>query len=275
MKMKQLFLVLGLLLVPVAVGAQNPKQEIPKQGINDQLWEAARQGDAPTVTALLDKGADVNAKFRYGTTALFKAAERGNTEVVKILLARGADATVKDTFYGATAITWALNNKHIEVVRAILEKDATAVDDVLTTGMQEGNTVLVRMALDRGGATAEALTGALALAAADEKMSEIAELLKKAGAKPPFVVDAETLQSYTGKYKADPGPEISITLKDGKLFATPLGQQPFALMAIDKTAFRPVAFSGITLTFNVADGKVNGVALKQGPYPITQLKRIE
>jgi hypothetical protein len=270
MKMKLLFLVLGLLLVPGAIAAQNSKQEI-----NDQLWEAARKGDAAAVTALLDKGADVNAKFRYGTTALFKAAERGNTEVVKILLARGADATVKDTFYRATAITWALNNKHIEVVRLILEKDATTVDDVLTTGMQEGNAVLVRMALDRGGATPEALTGALALATADEKMGEIAELLKKAGAKPPFEVDAATLQSYAGKYKADPGPEISITLKDGKLFATSAGQQPFALMAIDKTAFRPVAFSGITLTFNVADGKVNGLALKQGPYPTTQLKRVE
>ncbi|MEA2205766.1 MAG: hypothetical protein QOE77_2542 [Blastocatellia bacterium] len=270
MQMKQLFLVLALLLVPVAVGAQNPKQEI-----NDQLFEAVRKGDAAAVTALLDKGADVNAKFRYGATALFKAAERGHMEVVKILLARGVDPTVKDTFYGATAMTWALSNKHVEVVRAILEKDATAVDDVLTTGMQEGNAVLVRMALDRGGATPEALTGALALATADEKMGEIAELLKKAGAKPPFEVDAATLQSYAGRYKADPGPEISITLKDGKLFATSPGQQPFALMAIDKTAFRPVAFGGMTITFNVADGKVNGFALKQGPYPTTQLKRVE
>ena len=72
----------------VSGAGQNPKQEL-----NDQLWEAARKGDAAAVTALLDKGADVNAKFRYGTTALFKAAERGNTEVVKVLLARGADVT--------------------------------------------------------------------------------------------------------------------------------------------------------------------------------------
>ena len=39
------------------------------------MWEAVRKGDVALVTALLDKGADVNAKFRYGTTALFKAAE--------------------------------------------------------------------------------------------------------------------------------------------------------------------------------------------------------
>src|SRR5256885_2551505 len=81
---------------------------ISKQELNDQLYEAVRKSDAATVTALLDRGADVNAKFRYGTTALFKAAERGNAEVAGILLARGADVKVKDTFYGATAMTWAL-----------------------------------------------------------------------------------------------------------------------------------------------------------------------
>jgi ankyrin repeat protein len=79
-------------------------------------------GRPRAVTALLDKGADVNAKFRYGATALFKAAERGHTEIVKLLLARGADVTVKDTFYGATAMSWALDNDHIETVRALLKK---------------------------------------------------------------------------------------------------------------------------------------------------------
>ena len=70
-----------------------------KQELNDQLFEAVRKGDAAAVTALLDKGADVNAKFRYGATALFKAAERGQREVANILLERGADMKVKDTFY--------------------------------------------------------------------------------------------------------------------------------------------------------------------------------
>lgn len=266
---KPLLLLIALLFVPGATLAQASKQEL-----NDQLFEAARKGDAPAVTALLDKGADVNARFRYGTTALFKASERGHVEVVKVLLARGADVTVKDTFYSATAMTWALQNKHLEVVRALLEKDATAVDDILTSGTREGNAVLVRMALDRGGATAETMTAALALAASDEKKAEIAEMLKKAGAKPPLALSAETLQSYVGRYKGDPGPEISITLTDGKLFAKPLGQQPFVLMATDQTAFRPAAFAGATITFNIEGGKVTGFALKQGANT-TQLKRVE
>src|SRR5687767_6053359 len=196
MKFTQPFLLLfALLLAPPAVSAQDAKQ-----ALNDQFFEAARKGDVAAVTALLDKGAEVNAKFRYGTTALFKAAERGNLDVVKLLLARGADVTVKDTFYGATAMTWALNNKHIEVVRALLEKDAAAVDDLVSTGTREGNTALVKMALDRGGAKPETLTAALVLSQSDKNKAEITEMLKKAGAVPPPEIDAATLQSYVGKY---------------------------------------------------------------------------
>ena len=266
---KPLLLLVALLLIPLATPAQNPKQEL-----NDQFWEAVRKGDVAAVTALLDKGADVNAKFRYGTTALFKAAERGHTEVVKLLLARGADVSVEDTFYHATAMTWALDNKHFDVVRALLEKDTASVNDVLMTGVREGNVGLVSVAIEKGGLKPETLTSALALATSEQKNAEIAEMLKKAGAVPPPAIDAATLQSYVGKYKADPGPEISITLKDGKLFAGPPGQPPIALMAVDKITFKPAAFDGLTFTFTIAGGKTTGFAFKQGPNT-TQLKRIE
>ena len=101
MKLRQLLMTaLVLLIASLPVMAQ-----VASQSLNDQMWEAARKGDAAAVTALLDKGADVNAKFRYGATALFKAAERGNIDVVRVLLARGADVKVRDSFYGATAMT--------------------------------------------------------------------------------------------------------------------------------------------------------------------------
>src|ERR1044071_1409270 len=140
-----------------------------KQELNDQLYEAVRKGDVAGVTAALDRGADVNAKFRYGTTALFKAAERGNAEIAKILLDRGADVKVKDTFYQATAMTWAISGKHVEVVRMLLDKGAEEVEDVLVTGVREGNADLVKAALDRGTLPPESLTVALALSSADEK----------------------------------------------------------------------------------------------------------
>lgn len=245
-----------------------------KQELNDQLFEAVRKGDAAAVTAALDKGADVNAKFRYGATALFKAAERGHTEVAKILLDRGADVKVKDTFYGATAMSWALDNNHFAIVKLLLEKDGGDVDDVLIQGTRGGNAELVQIALDKGGATPATMTAALALASSDEKGAPIAEMLKKAGAQPPLQVDAAILQTYAGKYRGEPGPEISVSVKDGKLFAT-FGRDAFQLMAIDKTTFRPIAFTGVTVTFNVEADKVTSATLKQGPNPATALKKVE
>jgi Ankyrin repeats (3 copies) len=244
-----------------------------KQELNDQLFEAVRKGDAAAVTAALDKGADVNAKFRYGATALFKAAERGHTEVAKILLDRGADVKVKDTFYGATAMSWALDNKHFEIVALILEKGGGDVDEVLTQGARENNAELVKIALSKGGATASTLTAALESATANPEGAPIVDMLKKAGAQPALKVDAAILQAYTGKFRGEPGPEVSITLKDGKLFAT-LGRDAYALMALDQTTFRPVAFSGVTLVFNRTGEKVTSITMKQGPNN-GELKRVE
>jgi len=257
---KAILLIFSLLLGVTAALAQDPKQQL-----NEQMWEAVRRGDAADVTALLDKGADVNAKFRYGATALFKAAERGHVEVAKILLARGADVTVKDTFYGATAMTWALDNGHIEIVRLLLEKDASSVEDVLQNGVSERNVALVEMALAKGGAKPETLTAALASVADDKDKAAIADALKKAGAKPPLELDAAVLGSYVGHYKPEQGNELTFTVKDRKLFAMFGNQGTFAMMAIDQTTFRPVEFGGVTVTFTVEGDKVSGLTMKQGP----------
>lgn len=245
-----------------------------KQDLNDQLYEAVRKGDAAAVTSLLDRGADVNAKFRYGATALFKAAERGHADVVAVLIERGADVKVKDTFYGATAMTWALDGKHVNVVRLLMQKNADEAEDVLMTGIRENNDEFVKIALERGAIKPEALTAALALASTDPKKTTTVEMLKKAGAVPPREVDAATLQSYAGKYKGDPGPEVTIAVKEGKLFAMGFGRQELVLMAVDNTTFRPLAFGGVTFTFNVEGGKVVGMAFKQGANA-TQMKRVE
>lgn len=263
-----LLALLALLALAVSAAAQDTKQ-----ALNEQFYEAARKGDAAEVRALLDKGADVNAKFRYGATALFKAAERGNTEVVKLLIERGADVNVRDTFYGATALSWALQKEHTAVVLAILAKSAEEAGDVLTTGVGSGNAELVSAALATGKVPAETLTAALVQAGSDEKKAPIVELLRKAGAVPPPEVDAATLQSYAGKYRGDPGPEIVVTVTDGKLVGTAFGQS-IVMMPIDQKTFRPVEFEGIILTFKVEGGKVSGLDFKEGPNT-SALKRVD
>ncbi len=196
-----------------------------KQALNDQMFEAVRKGDAAAVTALLDKGADVNAKFRYGQTALFKAAERGHVAVVKVLLERGVDVTVQDTFYKSTAMSWAIDQGHAEVVRLLFEKNAGSVDEVLSAGVRSGNESLVKVALDKGGAKPQTLTAALIAASADAKKANIVEMLKKAGAVPPPEIDATTLQSYVGKYKADPGPEFRSPSRKANCSLSPPARQ--------------------------------------------------
>jgi hypothetical protein len=265
---QQFFLAFFLLFGSISALGQTPKQEL-----NDKFWEAVRRGDLAATTALLDQGADVNAKFRYGTTALFKAAERGHVEIVKLLLTRGADASVKDTFYGATALSWALNGDHLDVVEVLLQKDPDGVGDVLMTGVRAGKPALVKMALATGNVKADALTPALIIATDDKDKAEIVELLKKAGAVPPPVVDAATLQSYVGKYKDATGLEVVITLTDGKLSALPTGQRSFVLMAIDNSTFRPIAAEGIVITFKPDAGNTVAMELKRGTEN-THLKRV-
>lgn len=236
-------------------------QTDPKQALNDQLFEAVRKGDAAAVTAALDKGADVNAKYRYGMTALFKAAERGNADVTKVLLERGIDVNVKDSFYRATALSWALQNDHLNVVQLLLAKGAEGADDVLMTGVQASKEEVVKMALDSGKIKPDVLTAALATSM-NANATAIIDLLKKAGATPPMEVDAATLQTYVGKYKGETGPEVTFSLKDGKLFVAGFTPQPQPLMALDKTTFRPLAFGGITLAFNVEGEKVTSMTFK-------------
>jgi hypothetical protein len=136
--------------------------------------------------------------------------------------------------------------------------------DLLMTGVHEDNVDLVRTALGDRGMKPETLTSALAVAS-DKQNLEILEMLKKAGAVPPAAVDHADLQSYVGKYKSKQGFEITVTFKDGRLFAAPGAQQPLGLLAVDTTTFRPIYFDdyGI-LSFNVADGETIGCVLKFG-----------
>ncbi len=268
MPLKSARLLFTLLMFSFAIYAQDAKSQL-----NEQLWEAARKGDAAAVKSLIEKGADVNAKFRYGATALSYACDKGHTEVVNVLLENGAEVNVKDTFYQATPISWAMQKGHLEIIAALLDKGAEGADQVLLSGARRGNKEMVSVALAKGAPKPETLTAALASAALNNR-DEIVEMLKKAGATPPPEVDAATLQSYVGKYRNEQGTEISITLKDGKLFAIPTGQNPIALIAVDRTSFRPAEFEGILVSLNIENEKVTGFNLRQN-QGTTIFKRVE
>lgn len=99
---------------------------------DQQLLQAASEGNLNGVTEALKKGADVNARGPFGDTALNQAAEYGHTEVVKRLLEAGADIHNKG---GAdkTPIMNAAFADHVEIVQFLLEEGAQVTNDLLSS----------------------------------------------------------------------------------------------------------------------------------------------
>src|SRR5688572_1391149 len=234
------------------------------QNQNDEFFAAARKGDAAAVKAFLDKGTDVNAKTQYGATALAYACDKGHVEVVKLLLERGADPDVRDSFYNATPMSWAAPKGFTEIVKLLLDKGSKQKDMALITGAGEGFVEIVKVVLEKGDLKPEVLTQALSRAEKANK-PEVVEILKKAGAKPApkpdFKVDEATLKSYTGVYKHEMG-DLTFTIKDGKFTGQLTGQQPFTLGAININTFTALEFDGLTIIFNSEGDKVISFTLK-------------
>ncbi len=85
------------------------------------LIDAARNGDAVAVGALLDRGADVNTAQGDGMTALHWAAERGHVAVAKHLVSASADVGAKTRIGGYTPLHLASRGGRGAVVRMLLE----------------------------------------------------------------------------------------------------------------------------------------------------------
>ncbi len=98
--------------------------------LSNDLWKAAKKGDAQQTKKLLDKGADPNATFRKGGNALLFASDRGHLEVIKVLLENGADVNAKEEQYGWTALIWAAYRGHTQLIPILVEHgiDVNAVE---------------------------------------------------------------------------------------------------------------------------------------------------
>ena len=75
---------------------------------------AALNGNTDTAKALLEAGADLEAKNNNGGTALMLAALNGNTDTAKALLEAGADLEAKNN-NGGTALMSAAQQGHTEI----------------------------------------------------------------------------------------------------------------------------------------------------------------
>ena len=84
---------------------------------DEQLMQAAYQGNLSAINEALAQGAEINAQGPFGDTALNEAAEQGHFEIVERLLEAGADL---ENLGGAdkTPIMNAAFAGHVEIVAA-------------------------------------------------------------------------------------------------------------------------------------------------------------
>jgi ankyrin repeat protein len=90
---------------------------------NRALREAVKKKDVEQIKLLITEGADVNAKYPGGETALQLAAEAGITESAKLLLEAGSDINAQND-YGQTALHLAAKWADGDMVELFLNKDA-------------------------------------------------------------------------------------------------------------------------------------------------------
>jgi ankyrin repeat protein len=134
------------------------------QNQGEDFLAAARKGDVAAIKGFLDKGVDVNTKSRYGATALSFACDKGHVEVVKLLLERGADPDVRDTFYRATPMSWAAPKGFTEIVKLLLDKGSKEKASALMIAASSGFVDMLQMVLSKGDLAPDLLTTALSRA---------------------------------------------------------------------------------------------------------------
>ncbi len=124
-------------------------------GADLQLIEAVKARDQRSVRALLDRGADVNAREGDGATALHWAVERDDAEVADALLRAGADVTAAND-YGVTPASLACLNRNAAMLGQLLAAGAdpnaatSLGETLLMTCTGTGAADAVAMLLDRG-----------------------------------------------------------------------------------------------------------------------------
>jgi len=100
--------------------------------IDQQLWQAARDGDVEGINTAINQGADVNSRGEYDDTALNLAAEYGHAEAVERLVELGADIEN----LGGAAKTPLMNASfagNIKIVKNLLDKGARINTDLLSS----------------------------------------------------------------------------------------------------------------------------------------------
>ena len=91
------------------------------KNLNELLFDAAGKNDLEQAKLLIKKGADLNAKNKWGDTPLHEAAMNNSVKVAKLLIKKGADLNDKNK-WGDTPLLYAVRYDYDSVEVAELLK---------------------------------------------------------------------------------------------------------------------------------------------------------
>jgi outer membrane protein assembly factor BamB len=232
-----------------------------KEEMTEALWTAVRNGDTKAITALLEQGADVNAKNKIGVTALWIAAGKGKQNVVELLVGRGADVNARDGIWYQTPLSSAVAEGNAEIVKFLIRSGAQDIDEVVLVAAAGGKTAVIQAILDSSKAKQEVLNAALIAASAGNK--EVRAALGKAGAtalRPASKEESAAWAPLAGTYENENGGKLTIELTDAGLVVRRFGY-PHLLKSTGAETFMPVGI-GATYTFMRKGPQVPQVSVK-------------
>ncbi|MEV8218540.1 ankyrin repeat domain-containing protein [Microbacterium sp. NPDC077391] len=131
------------------------------------LVEATKKNLPPIARALIDAGADVNAKDAIQDSAFLYAGAEGLDEILTLTIAAGADVTSTNR-YGGTALIPASEHGHVSTVKILIAAGVPVdhVNDLGWTAMHEA------IVLNDGGPAQVETVGLLLEAGADPDITD-------------------------------------------------------------------------------------------------------
>ena len=240
----------------------------------NRLIEATQRQEIEEVRRLLEAGADVDSKSRYGATPLFFACDKGNVELVKLLLAKGATVDVTDTFYQATPLTWTMfsaaeSPPHREIALLLLEKGPTDAASAVSWGADRGDLEIVRAAVENAEIDPEKLRSSIAMARNGEHQEVVDYLTAKLPQEekreaPALTVSREVLATYVGDFKnSDIGMSAKVFVEGDELKLQAAGQPAVTLVPAAENTFTAREVPGAEFAFRGRGGLIEGFQLTQ------------